>query len=53
MTTPEPVVTTTMFTEAEKAAWEVAIDRGLPIEAADLRAMLKGAAPHMTDVTDP
>jgi hypothetical protein len=39
----EPVVTTTMFDDHEKAAWEVAVDRGLPIEAADLRALLRAA----------
>ena len=39
----EPVVTTTMFTGPEKAAWEVAVDRGLSIEAADLRALLDAA----------
>jgi hypothetical protein len=37
----EPVVTTTMFTPAEQAAWEVAVERGLAVTAADLRALLK------------
>jgi hypothetical protein len=36
----EPVVTTTMFSEAERAAWAVAAGRGMAIEAADLRALL-------------
>jgi hypothetical protein len=39
----EPVVTTSMFTPAEQAAWQVAVERGLPIEAADLRALLNAA----------
>jgi hypothetical protein len=43
----EPVVTTTMFTEAERAAWEVAVLRGLAIEAADLRALLNAAMPFL------
>ena len=39
----EAVVTTTMFSEAEQAAWRVAVDRGLSITAADLRRMLEAA----------
>ncbi len=45
----EPVVTTTMFTPAEQAAWEVAKARCLSIDAADLRALLSaGAHPGLT-----
>ena len=40
----EPVVTTEMFTPAERAAWSVAVERGLSITAADLRAMLTASA---------
>jgi hypothetical protein len=36
----EPVVTTTMFSEAEQAAWAVAVERRLPVEAADVRALV-------------
>jgi hypothetical protein len=43
----ETVVTTTMFSEAEQAAWRVAVDRGLSITAADLRRMLEAAAPYI------
>ena len=39
----EPVVTTTMFTEVERAAWEVAVARRLAIDPADLRALLDAA----------
>lgn len=39
----EPVVTTPDFTAAERAAWEVAVQRGLAIEAAGLRAMISTA----------
>ena len=39
----EPVVTTEMFTPAERAAWSVAVERGLSVTAADLRAMLASA----------
>jgi hypothetical protein len=39
----EPEVTSGMFTPAERAAWTVAIDRGLAIEPADLRALLLAA----------
>ena len=42
---PEPVVTTTMFTGPEKAAWQVAVSRGLGVGAADVRALLEAAAP--------
>ena len=45
----DPVVTTTMFTDAERAAWEVAVQRGLRIEAADLRAVLEAAAPLLAE----
>ena len=49
----EPVVTTTMFTPAEQAAWDVAVGRGLALTAADLRAMLEAAAMAlMTDLRD-
>ena len=41
----EPVVTTAMFTEAEREAWWVACQRELPVTAADLRAMVTAAAP--------
>lgn len=41
----EPTVTTPDFTPAEQAAWRAAVDRGLPVEAADLRAMVNAAAP--------
>jgi hypothetical protein len=50
---PEPVVTTTMFTPAEQAAWQVAVDRGLSIEAADVRAMLAAAAESDEDLPPP
>jgi hypothetical protein len=49
----EPVVTTTMFTPAEQAAWEVAVERGLAITAADLRAMLTAAETGTTALPDP
>ena len=41
----DEVVTTTMFSAAEHAAWQVAVRRGLALTAADLRHMLEGAAP--------
>ena len=40
----EPVVTTSDLTAAERRAWEVAVERGLAITAADLRALLAAAA---------
>lgn len=38
-----PLVTTDMFTPAERAAWAVAVRRGLALTAADLRAMVTAA----------
>jgi hypothetical protein len=42
----EDEVTTPTFDEAEKAAWRVAVDRGLPITATDLRRMIDAAKSH-------
>ena len=44
VTTPD--FTTPDFTGPEKAAWRVAVDRGLSIEAADLRALIEAAIPR-------
>lgn len=43
ITRAEDVVTTTMFTPAEHAAWRAAVQRRLRIEPPDLRAMIAAA----------
>jgi hypothetical protein len=45
----EPVVTTSMFTGPEQSAWQVAVNRGLDITAADLRALIVAACMALDD----
>lgn len=49
MTARDEVVTTTMFSDAEQAAWRIAVIRGVAITAADLRYMLEAAMPHIAE----